>query len=41
MVAISGQLGFNVSIQSKLLKHTTVMGTHSSYELGCLSRTES
>ena len=27
-------------IQSKLLQHTPVMGTHSSYKLGCLSRTE-
>ena len=34
------QLGFNVHIQSKLLYHTPVMGTHSSYQLGCLSRTE-
>ena len=31
---------FNVHIQSKLLQHTPVMGTHSSYKLGCLSRTE-
>ena len=33
-------LGFDVHIQSKLLEHTPVMGTHSSYQLGCLSRTE-
>ena len=26
-------------IRSKLLQHTTAMGTHSSYQLGCLSRT--
>ena len=26
-------LGFNVHIQSKLLQHTSVMGTHSSYQL--------
>ena len=31
---------FNVAIRSKLLQHTPVMGTHSSYQLGCLSRTE-
>ena len=36
----SVQLGFNVHIQSKLLQHTPVMGTHSSYQLGYLSRTE-
>ena len=30
---------FNVHIQSKLLWHTPVMGTHSGYQLGCLSRT--
>ena len=29
---------FNVHIQNKLLQHTSVMGTHSSYQLGCLSR---
>ena len=33
-------LVFNMHIQSKLLKHTPVMGTHSSYQLGCLSRTD-
>ena len=27
-------------IKSKLLLHTPVMGTDSSYQLGCLSRTE-
>ena len=32
----SVQLRFNVHIQTKLLQHTPVMGTHSSYELGCL-----
>ena len=31
---------FNVHIQSKLLEHTPIMGSHSSYCLGCLSRTE-
>ena len=31
---------FIVHIQSKLLQHTPVMGTHhSSYELNCVSRT--
>ena len=30
---------FNVHIQRKLLQHTPVMGTHSSYQLCCLSRT--
>ena len=39
-VACSVQLDFNVHIQSKLLQHTPVMGTQSSYQLGCLSRTE-
>ena len=34
------QLGFNMHIQSKLLYHMPVMGTHSSYQLGCLPRTE-
>ena len=33
-------LVFNVHIQSKLLWYTPVMGTHSSYQLGCLSRTD-
>ena len=37
----SGQVSvFNVHIQSKLLQHTPVMGTHSSYQLGCQSRTD-
>ena len=36
----SNQLDFNVHIQNKLLKHTPVMGTQSSYQLDCLSRTE-
>ena len=31
---------FNVHIQSKLLQHMPVMGTHSSYQLGCVSKTE-
>ena len=35
----SRQLVFNVHIQSKLLQHMPVMGTYSSYELGCVSRT--
>ena len=30
---------FNMYLQNKLLKHTPVNGTHSSYELGCGSRT--
>ena len=34
------QLGVNVHIHSKLLQHTLVIGTHSSYQLGCLSRTK-
>ena len=29
---------FNMHIQNKLLQHTSVMGTHSSYQLGCPSR---
>ena len=29
----------NLHIQSKLLQHTAVKGTHSNYQLGCLSRT--
>ena len=33
------QLGFNMHINRKPLQHTPVLGTHSSYELGCLSRT--
>ena len=40
-VSISSvQLAFNVHIPSKLLEHMPVMGTHTSYELGSLSRTE-
>ena len=31
---------FNVHIQNKLLYHTPVMGTHSSYQLGCMFRTD-
>ena len=31
---------FSVHIKNKLLQHTPVMGTHSSYQLGCLSRTD-
>ena len=30
---------FNVHIQSKWLYHTPIMGIHSSYELGCVSKT--
>ena len=30
---------FNAHIQSKLLQHTPVMSTHSSYQVGCLSST--
>ena len=33
-------LGFNVHVQIKLLEHTPVMGTYSSYQLDCLYRTE-
>ena len=31
------QLGFNTHVQSKLLWHTPVMGTHSNYQVCCLS----
>ena len=34
------QIRFNVHIQSKLLQHMHVVGTHSSYQLGCLSKTK-
>ena len=37
---ISIQLGFNVHIQSMLLQYMPVKGTHSSFQLDCLSRTE-
>ena len=37
---LQSDLFFNVHIQSKLLSHMPVMGTHSSYQLGCLSRTD-
>ena len=37
----SVQLRFNVHIQCKLLYHTPVMGTHSSYRLSCLGLKDS
>ena len=33
------QLGLTVHIQDKLLPRTPVMGTHTSYELDCLTMT--
>ena len=38
-MSMSMSIRFNVHIQSKLLQHTPVMGTQSSYQLGCLPRT--
>ena len=38
-LAISIQLVFKVHIQSRRLYHRPVIGTHSGYELGCVSRT--
>ena len=34
------QSGFNMHIQSQLLQHTPVTGTHSSYQLGYVSSTD-